>query len=120
MSFDFEQRINNDWEARVNTMPAPLVEWIYSKNAEIDTLINRDTGYNVDDLESCERQREAEIERLLFEEEVRYCEPANYICYGDQLTVGGLLTMLHMIVTNDPSAAFKPIFHETTLKSWLR
>jgi len=112
MSFDFEQR--------VNTMPVPLAKWIDSKNAEIDALINHGREDSDNILESCERQREAEIERLLFEEEVRYCEPANYICYGDQLTVGGLLTMLHMIVTNDPSAAFKPIFHETTLKSWLR
>ena len=123
--FDFEQRMNDSWQQRVNSMPAPLAAWIYSKNAEIETLLAyREVGEET--LASCEQQREEEIEKLVEwdeevqDEEVQYeepqYEPANYICYGD-LTVGELLEMLHTIVTNDPSAASKPILHEFALQS---
>ena len=118
--FDFEQRMNDTWRQRVNSMPAPLATWINSKNAEIETLLAyREVGEET--LASCEQQREEEIEKLVeWDEEVQYeepqYEPANYICYGD-LTVGELLDMLHTIVTNDPSAASKPILHEFALQS---
>ena len=113
--FDFEQRMNDSWQDRVNSMPAPLAAWINSKNAEIETLLAyREVGEET--LASCEQQREEEIEKLVeWDEEPQY-EPANYICYGD-LTVGELLEMLHTIVTNDPSAASKPILHEFALQS---
>ena len=118
--FDFEQRMNDTWRQRVNSMPAPLAAWINSKNAEIESLLAyREVGEET--LASCEQQREEEIEKLVeWDEEVQYeevqYEPANYICYGD-LTVGELLEMLHTIVTNDPSAASKPIIHEFALQS---
>ena len=115
--FDFEQRMNTTWQDRVNSMPAPLAAWIYSKNAEIQSLLAF-REVEEETLASCEQQREAEIEKLIeWDEEPQY-EPANYICYGDQLTVGELLNMLHTIVTNDPNAAFKPIIHEYALQSW--
>ena len=118
--FDFEQRMNDSWQQRVNSMPAPLVKWINSKNAEIQSLLAY-RAVDEETLASCEQQREEEIEKLVeWDEEVQYeepqYEPANYICYGD-LTVGELLDMLHTIVTNDPSAASKPILHEFALQS---
>lgn len=118
--FDFEQRMNTAWQQRVSSMPSPLVKWIDSKNAEIETLLAyREVGEET--LASCEQQREEEIEKLVeWDEEIQYeepqYEPTNYICYGD-LTVGELLEMLHTIVTNDPSAASKPIIHEFALQS---
>jgi hypothetical protein len=101
-------------------MPSPLVKWIDSKNAEIETLLAF-REVEEETLASCEQQREEEIEKLVeWDEEIQYeevqYEPANYICYGD-LTVGELLEMLHTIVTNDPSAASKPIIHEFALQS---
>ena len=123
--FDFEQRMNDTWRQRVNSMPAPLAAWINSKNAEIQSLLAfREVGEET--LASCEQQREEEIEKLVeWDEEVQYeevqyeepqYEPTNYICYGE-LTVGELLEMLQTIVTNDPSAASKPIIHEFALQS---
>ena len=106
-------------------MPAPLAAWINSKNAEIQSLLAfREVGEET--LASCEQQREEEIEKLVeWDEEVQYeevqyeepqYEPTNYICYGE-LTVRELLEMLQTIVTNDPSAASKPIIHEFALQS---
>ena len=118
--FDFEQRMNDTWQQRVNSMPAPLAAWINSKNAEIESLLAY-RAVEEETLASCEQQREEEIEKLVeWDEEVQYeepqYEPTNYICYGE-LTVGELLEMLHTIVTNDPSAASKPIIHEFALQS---
>ena len=118
--FDFEQRMNDSWQQRVNSMPAPLAAWINSKNAEIESLLAY-RAVEEETLASCEQQREEEIEKLVeWDEEVQYeepqYEPTNYICYGE-LTVGELLEMLQTIVTNDPSAASKPIIHEFALQS---
>lgn len=125
--FDFELRMNTEWQNRVDTMPAPLAAWIDSKNAEINYLLSWKGEVDDEALALMERQREDEIERLLFDEEVEHEEqleqlveePPNYICYGEEITVGQLLTLLHAIVTENPNAAFKPIFHESALKSWL-
>ena len=139
--FDFELRMNTEWQNRVDTMPAPLAAWIDSKNAEINYLLSwkgevDDEALDDEVLTIMERQREEEIERLLCDEEVEQIEqiehvehlehveqlveePPNYICYGEEITVGQLLTLLHVIVTENPNAAFKPIFHESALKSWL-
>lgn len=131
--FDFELRMNTEWQNRVDTMPAPLAAWIDSKNAEINYLLSWKGEVDDEALALMERQREEEIERLLCDEEVEQIEqldqeehveqlveePPNYICYGEEITVGQLLTLLHAIVTENPNAAFKPIFHESALKSWL-
>lgn len=115
-------------------MPAPLAAWIDSKNAEINYLLSCKGEVDDEALALIETQREEEIERLLCDEEVELNveqvehlehlehlveEPPNYICYGEEITVGQLLTLLHAIVTENPNAAFKPIFHESALKSWL-
>ena len=123
--FDFEQRMNTAWQQRVNSIPSPLTAWINSKNADIETLLAY-REVEEETLASCEQQREEEIEKLVeWDEEVQYeevqyeepqYEPTNYICYGE-LTVGELLEMLQTIVTNDPSAASKPIIHEFALQS---
>lgn len=121
--FDFEMRMNTEWQTRVDTMPAPLAAWIDSKNAEIHSLLSWKSEVANEALAMIERRREEEIERLLYEEvenvEQVQEEPPNYICYGEEITVGQLLTLLHTIVTENPNAAFKPIFHESALKSWL-
>jgi len=130
--FDFELRMNTEWQNRVDTMPAPLAAWIDSKNAEINYLLSWKGEVDDEALALMERHREEEIERLLYEQEEHVEqldqeehveqlveEPPNYICYGEEITVGQLLTLLHTIVTENPNAAFKPIFHESALKSWL-